>query len=124
MESIDLPMGASARAALPFPLGRGRHFLHRYLDAERRRGLADDPAHHVAAQSELSNGGKHATGVSGDPAGRRSRRPGRPPPFSADHAELDGRGFCNAGSSHAARLRYSIDPADLHLFAGARVSDE
>ena len=50
-------MGSARRAPLPFALDRRGDLLHRYLDAERRRGLADDSAHDVAIDGQPGDGG-------------------------------------------------------------------
>ena len=82
--------GSPARAALPYPLDRRRRQLHRHLDAERRRGLADDLAHHVAVDGGPgASRGQHRR-VSGGVARGRTCRHGRPPQAAAVHSKLDG----------------------------------
>ena len=75
-QRANFGLGSAARAALPLALDRRRHFLHRNLDAERGRGLADDAAHHVAVDGQPGHCGHYASGISGDPARRRAGRPG------------------------------------------------
>ena len=41
----ELAMGSTQRAAVPLAVAAIGNFLRRHLDAKRRRGLDDDPAH-------------------------------------------------------------------------------
>src|SRR6478672_5614837 len=62
----DFGLGPAARTPLPFALYRRRHLLHRHLDAERGRGLADDSAHHVAVDGEPGYCRHYASSISSD----------------------------------------------------------
>ena len=96
-----------ARAAVPYPLDRRRRQLHRHLDAERRRRMADDLAHHVAADGGPGAGRRQHRSVSGRAAGGRHRRHGRPPQAAAVYAKLDGVGCGGAGRADAGRKNHA-----------------
>ena len=90
-----------ARTALSHALDRSRRQLYRHLDAERRRRMADDLAHHVAADGGPGAGRRQHRGVSGRAAGGRHRRHGGPAQAAAVHAELDGAGSGGSGRADA-----------------------
>src|SRR5437667_4857490 len=69
-------LGADARAIISIAMDCRRHFLHRDMDAERWRGLANDAAHHVTVDGEFGNCSDHIAGFSRHAACRCSRRSG------------------------------------------------
>src|SRR6202040_799407 len=83
--SDDFSLGAAGRAALPFALDCRGNFLHRNLDAERGRRLADDPAHHVSIDGQPGYRCDHLAGVSGD---RKSTR------LNSSHPSISYAVFC------------------------------
>ncbi len=90
---------AAARAAVSDAVDRRRRQLHRHLDAERRRRVADDLAHHVALDGGTGAGGRQYCRVPRGAACGRHRRRGGPPQAIALYPDLDG---CRRGRTRRA----------------------
>src|SRR5947209_11905532 len=117
-------MGSIARAAIPFTVGCGGHFVHRHMDAERGRRLADDAAYYVPFYGGAGAGGNHVTSVSGNSSGGRVGRHGGSPAAAADYTGMDGGSGRIAGSIHAARLCHSVDSTGVYFRTGDWLGDE
>ena len=93
-------MDSSRRAIVPVTVACGGDFVYRHVDAECRRRLAHDTAHHVASDGQPGDGSHDSAGVSGDPARRSAGGHGRPETLSAGHARLDGSGCGFVGNPY------------------------
>ena len=69
-------LGSIRGAAVPVALDRIGHFLYRNLDAECRRGLADDADDHEPPDDWTGTSGGSIAGIFSDPARGRARRHG------------------------------------------------
>src|SRR5260370_11178889 len=117
-------LGTAGGATVSLAVDCFGHFLYRHVDAERRRGLADDAADHESINGWTGAGGWSGTGVPGDPAGRRACGHGGPASFSIADPGMDGARFSDARHPDADQLREALGTAVVHLFAGPRCGDE
>src|SRR5579859_3330369 len=101
-------VGAVRRTSVPLALGSGGDLIHRNLDAERGRGMADDPADDVSVDGRPGTGSNDPPGFSGDLAGGSACGHGGPAAVLADHSGLDGGGRGIAGRFYIARTYDSV----------------
>ena len=69
---LRIGVGSARRAVVSLAMVAQRGFLHRHLDAERGRRLADDAADHVAINGQPGDGGRHFARIPGRSSCRRA----------------------------------------------------
>ncbi len=107
-------VGSTRGAALPLAVARLRHFVYRHVDAERRRGLADDADDYESADGGIGASGRGSPCLPRNPPGRRAGRHGGPATIPPTHARLDGVGLGNP-RHHAAAAHGRGVPRDFRV---------
>ena len=97
-------------------------FLHRHLDAKRRRGLADDTAHHGSFQGGPGAGSDDGAGGKGD--GQTGEDGSCPLGLPGSGALARGGVLVAAHESVVARLHHAVDIVAIYFCAGSGRGNE